>query len=285
VLKRLFLATGPAPIEAIVRATPAGAYARRIWFLYEWLTGSKLALPDAETGAYVPVVDPERQWAAQSLPSTRHRVKNNLPGTPAFCPMIFLTPAVRAAQSRDAAQAARAAVADLPADLLARTAAFLLLKASRSSFAIEGERPPQERIQRWGRAIGNAEHHPLDLDELLRLQRIIIGDARFVHLGLRSEGGFAGDHDRETRLPLPDHISARPEDLPSLIDGLLAFNRRVGRELDPVLTAAALAFGFVYIPPFEDGNVQVLNDSGDLYRFFDATPHAEFLYDTARPMN
>lgn len=33
---------------------------------------------------------------------------------------------------------------------LARTAALLLLKDSRSSFEIEGEHPPQERIQRWG---------------------------------------------------------------------------------------------------------------------------------------
>ena len=30
--------------------------------------------------------------------------------------------------------------------------------------------------------------------------------------------------------------------------------------------------------PTEDGNVRVLNDTGDFYRFFDATPHAEFLY-------
>ena len=28
----------------------------------------------------------------------------------------------------------------------------------------------------------------------------------------------------------------------------------------------------------EDGNVSVLNDTADFYRFFDATPHAEFLY-------
>ena len=37
VLKRLFRAAGPAPIEALVRATPTGSYARRVWFLYEWL--------------------------------------------------------------------------------------------------------------------------------------------------------------------------------------------------------------------------------------------------------
>jgi hypothetical protein len=30
--------------------------------------------------------------------------------------------------------------------------------------------------------------------------------------------------------------------------------------------------------PTADGNVNVLNDTADFYRFFDATPHAEFLY-------
>ena len=28
----------------------------------------------------------------------------------------------------------------------------------------------------------------------------------------------------------------------------------------------------------KDGNVEVLNDTLDFYRYFDATPHAEFLY-------
>ena len=34
--------------------------------------------------------------------------------------------------------------------------------------------------------------------------------------------------------------------------------------------------------PTESGNVNVLNDTGDFYRFFDATPHAEFLYACVR---
>ena len=174
---------------------------------------------------------------------------------------------------------------------------------------------------------------------MLRLQEIVIGDARFVQLGLRNEGGFVGDRDRDTQQPIPDHISAKPEDLPDLVDGLIAFDRKAARELDPVVAAAALAFGFVYIHPFEDGNgrlhrylihhvlaargfnppgvtfpvsaaildrirdyratledyskrllpvvdwrptehgnVTVRNDTADFCRFFDATPHAEFLY-------
>jgi hypothetical protein len=339
VLKALFRATGPGAIVSLVQAAPTGAYARRVWFLYEWLLEEQLDLPDAGQGAYALVVDPKLQWATGGTTSTRHRVKNNLPGTPAFCPLIFRTPALEAFVARNLPEEARRLVADVPADLLARTAAFLLLKDSRSSFQIEGEDPPQDRIQRWGQVIGEAGRRPVDRDELERLQRIVIGDARFVHLGLRQDGGFVGEHERNTGAPIPDHISARHQDLPDLVAGLTAFDRGAAQALDPVLAATILAFGFVYIHPFEDGNgrlhrylihhvlaergfnppglvfpvsavildriddyrrtlesysrrllphvrwrptdrgnVEVLNDTIDFYRYFDASPHAEFLF-------
>lgn len=343
ILKHLFLTLPADEIEAIVRAKPTGAYARRIWFLYEWLLGRQLNIPDAQRGTYELVVDPEMQWATAGELSARHHVRNNLPGTPAFCPLVFRTEALDRFVAMDLSAQAQRAVADVPKDLLARTAAFLLLKDSKSSYAIEGERPPQDRIQRWGRAIGEAGRRPIDLDELLRLQELVIGDQRFVRLGLREEGGFVGEHDRETRAPLPDHISARAVDLPSLMDGLVAFDQMAAPAIDAVIAAAALAFGFVYIHPFVDGNgrihrylihhvlaqrgfnpagvvfpvsaailqrlddyrrtleeyskallpvvdwrateagnVDVLNDTGDFYRFFDATPHAEFLYECVK---
>jgi hypothetical protein len=61
------------PIEAIVRATPIGSYARRIWFLYEWLLGTELDLPPAEKGAYALIVDPAQQWAAAGTTSSRRQ--------------------------------------------------------------------------------------------------------------------------------------------------------------------------------------------------------------------
>jgi len=339
VLKRLFLAVDPADIEAIVRAAPTGSYARRIWFLYEWLIGTTLDLPPADKGSYVPALDPEQQWSIAGANSPRHRVRNNLPGTPDFCPLVFRTPVLDAFIAMDLAARARAVVDKVPRDIFRRTAAFLLLKDSKSSYVIEGEQPPQDRIQRWGRAIGEAGRAQLDLDELLRLQRIVIGDQRFVRLGLRRDGGFVGEHDRETSAPIPEHISARPEDLASLVEGMVAFDRGAEQGFDAVIAAAVLAFGFVYVHPLEDGNgrlhrylmhhvlarrgynppglhfpvsaaildriddyrrvlesysarllpmidweptannnVRVLNDTADFYRFFDATPHAEFLY-------
>src|SRR6266849_1898236 len=108
VLKSLFQAAGPGPIEAMVKATPTGTYARRVWFLYEWLLGKELDLPAAAKGVYADVVDSDLQWTAPGTTSTRHRVKNNLPGTPSFCPMIFQTAALRDFAKRDLSERARA---------------------------------------------------------------------------------------------------------------------------------------------------------------------------------
>ena len=339
VLKRLFLGVGDDAIAAIVRSQPTGSYARRIWFLYEWLTDRTLDLPDAKRASFADVLDPKLQFAAPGERSSRHRVRNNLPGTSQFCPLVFRTEVLDAFLTRDLSARAQEVIAPVPADVLARAAAFLLLEDSRSSFEIEGEQPPLNRIERWGQAIGQAGRNPLDLDEFLRLQRLLIGDARFVRLGLRAEGGYVGQRDRRSGVPIPAHISARHEDLASLVEGLIRFTRERSSALDPIIAAACAAFGFVYVHPFEDGNgrihrwlihhvlaergfnpaalifpvsavilrliddyrrvletrsrailplieweatpegnVRVLNDTADFYRFFDATPHAEFLY-------
>jgi len=74
VLKGLFLTSGPTPIERLVRQTPTGSSARRIWFLQEWLTSSRLSLPDAEQGGYRFVVNPEQQYTGEAVLSTHHRV-------------------------------------------------------------------------------------------------------------------------------------------------------------------------------------------------------------------
>jgi len=340
-LKRFFEVIDPVELEGMIKAKPNSSYMRRIWFLYEWLLDRQLDIPDAKTGTYAKIVDPKLQWAIKGTTSTRHRVRNNLPGSRDYCPLVRRTDILNAFVASKLNEQAQEVIGKISKNILARTAAFLLLKDSKSSYAIEGESPPHDRIQRWGKAIGEAGKHPLDEDELIRLQQIVIGkDNRFVKMGFREEGGFVGEHEQGTRIPLPGHISARHEDLSDLMQGLIAFDHGYALELDPVIASAVLAFGFVYIHPFEDGNgrihrylihhvltargfnptglvfpvsavildriddyrrvlesysarllpfidwqptakmnVEVLNDTGDFYRYFDATPHAEFLFE------
>ncbi len=341
VLRWLFRAVSAEEVAAVVRAKPTGMYTRRIWFLYEWLTGERLDVPDAGKVKAVPAVDPEHHYVAdKGRTSTRHRVMDNLPGGPAFSPLVRRTEVLDRFLKKRLDESARRVIGRTQPDIVARAAAFLLLNDSRASFRIEGEQPSGNRAARWGQAIAQAGSIPLSIAELARLQKLVIGDDRFVRLGLRTEGGFVGDHDRISGEPLPDHISARPEDLHALLAGMAVYaERALESGLDPVIVAAVVAFGFVYVHPFQDGNgrvhrwiihhvlaeaeynppnlvfpisaailrhlheyrrvlesyskpllehihwrptdkdnVEVLNDTADYYRFFDATAHAEFLY-------
>jgi hypothetical protein len=111
---------------------------------------------------------------------------------------------------------------------------------------------------RWGKAIGQAGNKTLSKEELIRLQQIVIENSRFVTLGFRKEGGFVGEHDRSTGEPIPEHISARWQDVETLIDGLLDTSDLLEKShFNPVLSAASIAFGFVFIHPFSDGNGRI----------------------------
>lgn len=340
-LKLLFEKIEPEMIAEIVRSEPTGAYSRRIWFLYEWLCNETLDVEDAAQGNFVPIINDALQYPGPSHLSRRHRIRNNLPGTRAFCPLIRRTEKLDHFIALNLSQAAIDHIGKTHADLLSRAAAFLLLKDSRASYTIEGEAPPHSRIERWGKIIGEAGQRKLGIEELESLQHVVIADNRFVMPGLRVEGGFVGDHDRATGMPIPVHISARAEDLESLLSGLIETCQLLGEsDYDPVLMATLIAFGFVFIHPFEDGNgrihrylfhhvlaekgfvpkglvfpvsavildriddyrqtlehyskprldfikwrptdkgnVEILNETIDLYRYFDATRQAEFFFE------
>jgi hypothetical protein len=341
VLKALFDSLNPNLIADIVRSEPTGAYSRRIWFLYEWLTDITLEVEDAKQGNFVPLLNEQLQYAATPRDSKRHRIRNNLPGTRRFCPLIRRSDKLDRLIAMNLSQAAVDHIGKTHADLLSRAAAFLLLKDSKASYTIEGEAPPHSRIERWGKIIGEAGQRKLSIDELEYLQSIVITDSRFIMPGCRVEGGFVGDHDRITGMPMPVHISAKAEDLESLLSGLIETYQLLSESnFDAVLTATLIAFGFVFIHPFEDGNgrihrylfhhvlaekgfvpkglvfpvsavildriddyrktlehyskprlnlikwrptdkgnVEVLNETINLYRYFDATDQAEFFFE------
>lgn len=255
VLKKLFVAIDKAQITEIIASETLGQYSRKLWFLYEWLLEEQLDIPDLSTGNYVPLLDGKLQYAITGTKSSRHRITNNLPGTNEFCPLVFRTDKIESYINANLSEQKNTYLNSIHGDVLQRASSFLLLKDSKASFTIEQENPGTNRAMRWGKAIGQAGNKPLSIAELERLQQIVIENARFIKLGLRNEGGFVGEHDRSTGEPLPEHISAKHEDLESLLNGLVNTNTLMQDEsYDAVLASASIAFGFVFIHPFEDGN-------------------------------
>lgn len=343
VLNRLFQKLDSDQIHQVVIREPSGQYSRRIWFLYEWLIARPLDIPDLLQGNYIDLVDEKLQYGSQREVerSQRHRVRNNLPGVKEFCPMIRRTTQLDHYINQNFSQKIRGILNRIHPDILVRASAFLLLKDSKASYAIEGEQPVTSRLQRWGRIIREAGNLSISRQELTRLQEIAIENSRFTKLGYRQQEGFIGEHDRRTGTPLPDHISARWQNVESLMDGLVKTAEKLENDenFDAVLATAIIAFGFVFIHPFVDGNgrlhrylfhhvllrkkyvpygmifpisgiileqlgeyritlesfsrprmplidwipaddhnVEVKNETVDLYRYFDATKQAEFLY-------
>jgi hypothetical protein len=343
ILRRAFDAVPKAVLENYVRSAPSGTLTRRAWFFYETMTGQILDVENAPNVTAVDALDKKAYFTGKARLSKRHRVRDNLLGTGDYCPVIRRTAALEEFATLGLAERAAETVGRTGRHLVARAASFLLLADSRASFEIEGERAPRNRLERWGRAVLQAGKNELTIEEIVRLHSVLIEDSRFVFPGLRPDGVFLGERDHIGD-PLPEFIGARPQDLDALCSGMLAANNRMRNdELDPILQAAATAFGFVYIHPFQDGNgrvhrclihhvlaerkytppgmvfpvssvmlariddyrttlqaysgplidfiewrptaernVEVLNDTTDLYRYFDCTEAAEFLYACVR---
>lgn len=243
----------------LVSIEPTGQYSRRIWFLIEWISAKELEIKQPiSKKSYVLAIDPKLQYTVDGVKSPRHKVINNLPGTPEFCPLIRRTENLDNYINANYSKQQNRYLEGIHKDILQRTSAFLLLKDSKASFTIEGESPKSKRAARWGEAIGQAGSNDLTKEELIRLQQVVIENSRFVELGFRKTGGFVGEHDRYTGEPLPHHISARWQDIDNLIRGLIKTNDILLKsKIDAVLSATIIAFGFVFIHPFEDGNGRI----------------------------
>lgn len=249
----------PDEILEMVNIEPWGQYSRRIWFLLEWVSGKQIVgKSDIAKKSYVHVVDEKLQFAVKGIKSSRHLVINNLPGTNQFCVLISRTKKLENHLSSDYVNVNKRQLAGIRKDIIQRASAFLILKDSKASFAIEGESPKSKRAARWGVAIGQAGINELTETELIRLQQLVIENGRFIKMGFRTQGGFVGEHDRNTGEPIPEHISAKNEDLQELIEGLIEANQILLKDdFNAVFAAAIIAFGFVFIHPFEDGNGRI----------------------------
>ena len=339
ILTALFKAIAPEFMETWMRREHTGVFARRAWYLYELLTEKTLDIADVPPTGYVDVLDPQTHITGSTIRARRQRVNDNLLGTRTYCPLIRRTEALQVSINSGLDKEARALVEGCDPSVLARAVNYLYTKETKSSFAIEGETPKADRAERFVAALADAgAFNALDPQSFVRLQNAIV-DPRYAEKGWRTLQNFVG----QTKSDFTEHIHfvcPKPEDVPSLMEAWMQMLDRLYRSpVDAVSAAAAAAFGFVFVHPFEDGNgrihrflihhvlarasftptgllfpvsavmlrdrrsydrvlndysssimpfieyttddrdrVTVHNNTDHLYRFWDATPLAEYLY-------
>lgn len=126
--------------RALAGAT--GLLARRLWFFWEWLTDEKLDLPDLGKVKYEPALDPDMYFAIDpgDRPA-RHKIIDNLPGTPAFCPLVQRSSKLDQLIARQLPARAREVTDKAPQHIVSRAAAFLLLDDSKATLRSSRKSP------------------------------------------------------------------------------------------------------------------------------------------------
>lgn len=245
-------------LATFIAAAPFGKYRRRLWYLYEWLTEKRLPLDDMASGNYVDLIPPEEcVTASRRRLVPRQRINDNLLGGRSFAPTIRRTATLEALATANLGERCAALIAECPADVLARALAYLYTKETKSSFAIEREEPSPDRTERFVELLGRAHRENwCEKAKLVSLQNAIV-DPRYRESDWRSVQNWVGESVSFGQERV-HHVCPRPEQVPSLMAGLIAADGRLREAaIDPVIHAAAIGYGFVFIHPFEDGNGRI----------------------------
>ena len=246
------------PEEAMASALTAqrtGAYLRKAAFIWEKAHGRELPLPwDTTGGNYLDVFDRSTYYTGPVWErSPRFRVNFNGIGPYEFCPVVRKSPALEQ-RGRDVLERLHTWAANpANAEIVDRVMGWAYLSETRDSYAIENESPSPDKERAF---LGAMQHlrdrRDLSEDYLVELQNVVITNDLKLEFAFRNEQNWLqrGGHGAlAVRYipPPPAHVAA-------LTAGLVRMaNAREG-DVPPMVKAALVSFGFVFIHPFMDGN-------------------------------
>lgn len=257
-LKAVFERIPQQDLETFINATPASKYARRIGFLFEFLTAKQLTLSKSVSGNYTDLLDEDKYATGKTIKETRWRINNNLLGGSDYCPMVRMTKELKELLDLDIQEEIRELEGNYSPDIFRRAISYLYNKETRSSYEIEREKPSPDRMEKFVALLAKAgteiNEEIVSATRLLMLQNAIV-DPRFAATQFRNFQNFVGES-------LPNfqehihYICPPPGMLPSLMHGLWQTILKT-EGVFPEVRAALISFGFVFIHPFEDGNGRI----------------------------
>jgi hypothetical protein len=233
--------------------SPNGVFIRKACFLWESFTGKQLEYSVPVRGNVVALFDPKRYVTGPAIRNSRWRVDFNGLGSMRYCATVERTTELQALLDLDILGRAQAFMATLPPEMMDRAINWAYLHETRDSFAIEKEEPNEEKSRRFVRLLRQAhERTELSEDYLVELQNSTVSnpfdkavlfrhEQNHLHNGLRGAAGVS-------------YVPPPPQLCRELMDELMSFANHSAKQVEPLIAAAVVAFGFVFLHPFMDGN-------------------------------
>ncbi|MCU0923359.1 MAG: Fic family protein, partial [Burkholderiaceae bacterium] len=246
------------PAEELVQALTAqrmGGYLRKAAFIWEKANQRELPLPwDTTGGNYLDLFDRESYYTGPLWErSPKYRVNFNGIGSYEFCPVVRKDPRLEQ-RGRDVLERLHAwAAHPANAEIVDRVMNWAYLSETRDSYAIENEAPSPDKERAFLSAMQHLrDRRHLSQDYLVELQNVVITSDLKLERGFRSEQNWLqrGGHGALA----VRYVPPPPAEVDVLMSGLMKMaNAREG-DVPPLVKAALVSFGFVFIHPFMDGN-------------------------------
>ncbi len=257
-LRAIFESLEASEIVGFIQVKPTGRYRRKIGFLYELLLGQNLPIENVVSGNYIDLLDKEKHITGNVVKNSRWRINNNLLGNSSFCPIVRKTRVLQQLLLENIAERIEKIRGNYPPEIFERATNYLYNKETRSSFEIEREEPSPEKIARFvdllAKAGSEAQERFLDEPRLVELQNAIV-DPRFAAKAFRDFQNYIGGILPDGRTNV-DYICPPGGIVRGLMDGLKEVNFKT-TGLHSGIRAGIIAFSFVFIHPFEDGNGRI----------------------------
>src|SRR3990167_2946871 len=246
----------PQRLLQALRTTPTGGYIRKLCYLWERFCQRELAnLPAGVGGVAVPLFDPEVYIVSRTVERDRRwRVDFNGLGNWRFCPAVRRTTEIEQLLRENTVDRIGAFLDRIEPALLDRALTWAYLDESRSSYEIEREPPSDDKAAAFVSLLQQAhDRRPLSEDYFVELQNATVGNPLLRAAAFRHEQNHLKGPARGavgvTYVPPP------PALLDTIMDGIMrAADPAQRRDIDPLVRAALVSFGFVFAHPFMDGN-------------------------------
>lgn len=257
ILSKVFYKIDADKLALWITDKPQGQYTRRIWYLYEWLKDKKLPIDDLASGNYIDLLKPKEYYTCQHRMIRRQRIRDNLPGNLKFCPLVRRTKILTEFENSNLSKQCREILSDYPEKLVKRAVSYLYTKETKSSYEIEHITPTATRAERFSSLLKTAEKDDFVTKEaLIELQNRIV-DPRYADDNYRKNQNYVGQT-VAWQHEIIHFVPPKPEDLADLMEGLVLCHKKMdASEIHPVIHAAVISFGFVFLHPFGDGNGRI----------------------------
>lgn len=233
---------------------PKAANLRRLAFVWEKANQGALPLPWPNTGGnYVDMFDTQAHYTGQVWEkSTRLRVNFNGLGPYNYCPVVLRNVELERRGKNVLEQLKVWATNPDNADLVDRVMDWAYLSETRDSYAIENEQASPDKARAFMTAMAHlADRSPLTEPYLVALQQAVISRPELAEYEFRGHQNWLqrGGHGALA----VRYVPPPPDALLSLMDGFMQMANAIDGT-PPLIKAALVSLGFVFLHPFGDGN-------------------------------